>query len=110
MRGAVSHAAEISLSRETQVLVGAVRWFLGATTEDELVGLLRGGLQWPALLEQAEREGVTGLVARALEGLAQHEGLVPHLDRWRAATRAVAASNMSALSELAALRGRKSKV
>ena len=104
MRGAALPAAEIALSRETQVLVGAVRWFLGATTEDELVGLLRGGLQWPALLEQAEREGVTGLVARALEGLAQHEGLVPHLDRWRAATRAVAASNMSALSELAALR------
>ena len=97
--------ADIALSRETQVLVGAVRWFVGAATEDELVELLRAGPDWEALLEQAEREGITGLVARALEGLAQRGHLVPALGRWHAATRAVAASNMSALSELAALRG-----
>ena len=91
-------------AHETRVLVGAVRWFVGAATEDELVSLLRDGPDWPALLEQAEREGIVGLVARALEGRAQREGLVPSLDRWRAATRAVVASNLSALAELAALR------
>ena len=105
MTGAVLRSEDIALSREIRVLVGAIRWFVDAGTEDELVELLRGGLDWPALLAQAEREGITGLVAQALEGLAQREDLVPALDRWHAATRAVAASNMSALSELAALRG-----
>ncbi len=104
MTGAVVRSEEIALSREIRVLVGAIRWFVDAATEDELVALLRGGLDWPALLAQAEREGITGLVTQALEGLAQREDLVPALDRWHAATRAVAASNMSALSELAALR------
>ena len=104
MRGAVLRSADIALSRETQVLVGAVRWCVGAATDDELAELLRAGPDWEALLEQAEREGITGLVARALEGLAQRGHLVPALGRWHAATRAVAASNLSALSELAALR------
>jgi hypothetical protein len=102
--GAVLRSEEIALSRETQVLLGAVRWFVGAATEDELVELLRLGLDWEVLLEQAECEGITGLVTRALDGVAQRGDLVPALDRWHAATRAVAASNMSALSELAAMR------
>jgi len=104
VRAAGLHSTDIALSRETQVLVGAVRWFVGAATEDELVGLLDGGLDWHVLLEQAEREGIAGLVARALDRLAQREGPALPLDRWRATARAVAVSNMSSLSELAALR------
>ena len=105
MRGAGLPSTDIALSRETRVLVGAVRWFVGAATEDDLVGLLGGGgLDWSRLFEQAEREGITGIVARALDSLSPREGLALPLDRWRAATRSVAVSNMTSLSELAALR------
>ena len=68
MSGAGLPSTDIALSRETRVLVGVVRWFLGAATEDDLVGLLGGGLDWSRLFEQAEREGITGIVARALDG------------------------------------------
>src|SRR5215831_6509799 len=84
-------------------LVGAIRLFVGATTEEELEGLLRGGMQWDVLLEQADREGITGLVTLALERLGPRADLASNLDRWRTATRAVVASNLSALSELSAL-------
>ncbi len=93
----------ISLSRERRAIVGAIRWFLGTTSEDELAELLRGGLRDEVLLAQAQSEGVTGLVTRALERVAERGDLVPDLDRWRAATRAAAANTMTALSELAAL-------
>jgi len=104
VRGALSPFAAISLPRETAAAVGAIRLFVGATTQEELEVLLRGGLQWDALLEQAEREGITGLVAQALERAGPREDLAVNLARWRAATRAVVASNLSALSELSALR------
>jgi len=100
---ALSPTADLSLAREVRALVGAIRWFVGAGTEEDLEKLVRGGLQWDALLEQARREGVAGIVAQALEALAGREDTVANLDRWRAETRVVAASNMAALSELAAL-------
>ena len=50
MTGAVLRSEDIALSREIRVLVGAIRWFVDAGTEDELVELLRGGLDWPVLL------------------------------------------------------------
>src|SRR5262249_59033084 len=61
-------------------------------------------MRWDVLLEQAEREGITGLVALALQRLGPRADLASNLDRWRAATRAVVVSNLTALSELAALR------
>jgi len=104
VRGAPSPLAEIPLSREPRALVGVIRWFVGATSEQELEEFFRGGIRWDVLLEQAEREGITGLVALALQRLGPRADLASNLDRWRAATRAVVASNLTALSELAALR------
>jgi len=104
VRAAPSPLAEIPLSRELRALVGVIRWFAGAASDQELEEFFRGGMRWDVLLEQAEREGITGLVALALERLGPRADPASNLDRWRAATRAVVASNLSALSELAALR------
>src|SRR5215470_3458627 len=104
MTSAPSPLAEIQLSPEPRALVGVIRWFVGAVSEQALEECFPAGMRWDVLLEQAEREGLTGLVTLALERLGPRADLASTLDRWRAATRAVVASNLSALSELAALR------
>ncbi len=104
MRPAGAPAAGVARSPETRLLVSAARRFVGAAADDEQLDVVEGRTDWASALARAEREGMSGLVARELERLASRGGLAPPLEPWRAALRAVAANNMAALAELATLR------
>ena len=104
MTASPTRTADSPRAREMRWLVGAARRFVGIGDDDDRAGFLAAAPGWDALLARAEREGMTGLVGAALEGLARAGAPGLPLERWRAATRAVAASNLSALGELAALR------
>lgn len=102
---AAASVASLPRSAAMRVMTAAARRFIGVQAHDEALDLGPGAIDGPRLLDAAEREGMTGLVALELERRASSGGRALPLEPWRAARRRVAVSNMAALAELAALRG-----
>jgi len=91
-------------ARELDLLLASARTFLG-TRENEISSFLRNEIDWSRLDEAASREGMSGILALQLEGLARSRRLLLPLEPFSRALRATFVSNGSLFAELLGLRG-----